>query len=522
MNEQVIVIGLDGAPWSLIHTWINEDKLPTFKKISEEGFIGKLKSTVPSTTFPAVPSLLTGMNPANLGVFSFFKADNSPLTLWDIDHKKIWTTLSEQGQTSCVMNIPLTYPPQKINGVMVSGWSPSDREIYTYPDDVKEEIIGFHDDDITKQVFQLRDKKNIEKSRKELLSVLVDIIKKRYDSFKIIYDKNEYNFGILWIYHTDFLQHCCWEFKDLLLELYLQIDEILNDLLLNYPDKNIIILSDHGFESRPSRYFSVNTWLYENNYLQKQSGLINYFAVIAQHIAYNYLPRRVVTKIIKLWQPKKSELDQEFFIEKIDNFPGIDQKNSKAYLSTLFGISINKNDAYDKIRVDIIKKLMQLKDEENKYVVREIQNREDVYKGKYLDKIPDIILLTSEKYVPFPALTKKLYGALNRKGYWWQTGEHYRNRDGIILGRGPYFKNKIKLNNAEIEDVYPTILYLLNCSIPSYCDGNVLTNITIKDDEPKYMLDSEEKAKKSYTSKELDDEDEKIIMERLKKLGYIE
>ena len=181
MKEHIIVIGLDGAPWSLISKWIEENKLPTFKKISKNGFIGVLKSTVPSTTFPAVPALLTGLNPANLGVLSFFKADNSPLTLWDIEHKKIWSTLSEQGYSSCVMNIPLSYPPQKINGVMVSGWSPTDDESYTYPKDIKKEIIGFHDDEITKEVFQLRNKKNIEKYRKELLSSLVDIINKRYN-----------------------------------------------------------------------------------------------------------------------------------------------------------------------------------------------------------------------------------------------------------------------------------------------------------------------------------------------------
>lgn len=522
MKEQIIIIGLDGAPWSLINKWIEESKLPTFKKISEEGFIGILKSTVPSTTFPAVPALLTGMNPANLGVFSFFKADNSPLTLWDIEHKKIWSTLSEQGYSSCVMNIPLSYPPQKINGVIVSGWSPSDDDSYTYPEDIKKEIIGFHDDKITKEVFQLRNKKNIEKYRKELLSTLVGIINKRYNFFKKIYDKNEFNFALLWIYHTDFLQHCCWEFKDLLLELYLKIDEILKDLLLNYSDKNIIVLSDHGFESRPTRYFSVNSWLYQNNYLQRKSGLVNYFAIVAQHIAYNYLPRKVVTKIIKLWQPKKHDLDQEVFIERIDNFPGIDQENSQAYLSTMFGICIKNNGNYETVRDDVIKKLKNLKDENGECVVREICKREDVFKGKYLYEIPEIIFLTSEKYVPFPALTKNIFGALNRKGYWWQTGEHYRNRDGIILGLGPDIKNNIQLKEAKIEDVYPTILYLLNCSISSYCDGNILNDITIKTIKPKYTLNDEIKDKESDEISDLDDEEEEKIMERLKKLGYIE
>jgi len=44
----VVIIGLDGADWSIIKHLLDENKLPTFKKIMAEGASGRLKSTLPN------------------------------------------------------------------------------------------------------------------------------------------------------------------------------------------------------------------------------------------------------------------------------------------------------------------------------------------------------------------------------------------------------------------------------------------------------------------------------------------
>ena len=66
-----LIIGLDGATWNVIKPLAEEGKLPTFKKLMEEGVWGNLESTVPPVTGPAWVSFATGRNPGKTGVFDF-------------------------------------------------------------------------------------------------------------------------------------------------------------------------------------------------------------------------------------------------------------------------------------------------------------------------------------------------------------------------------------------------------------------------------------------------------------------
>ena len=65
------MIGLDGATFDLIKPWAEEGKLPTFKKLMEEGVWGELESTIPPITGPAWLALATGRNPGKTGAIDF-------------------------------------------------------------------------------------------------------------------------------------------------------------------------------------------------------------------------------------------------------------------------------------------------------------------------------------------------------------------------------------------------------------------------------------------------------------------
>lgn len=45
--KKVLIIGLDGATWDLIKLWVDEGKLPTFRKLIENGVWGNLESPIP-------------------------------------------------------------------------------------------------------------------------------------------------------------------------------------------------------------------------------------------------------------------------------------------------------------------------------------------------------------------------------------------------------------------------------------------------------------------------------------------
>lgn len=55
----------------------------------------------------------------------------------DVKSKKIWDYLSFHGMKSIILNHPVTYPPEKINGIMVSGMlTPPGSDDYTYPPEI--------------------------------------------------------------------------------------------------------------------------------------------------------------------------------------------------------------------------------------------------------------------------------------------------------------------------------------------------------------------------------------------------
>ena len=96
---RTLIIGLDGATWDVIKPLAEEGKLPTLKKLMEEGVWDNLKSTIPPITGPAWFSLATGMNPGKLGVFDFLsRKDNTyklyPASSRDFRGKAIWNYVS--------------------------------------------------------------------------------------------------------------------------------------------------------------------------------------------------------------------------------------------------------------------------------------------------------------------------------------------------------------------------------------------------------------------------------------------
>jgi hypothetical protein len=85
------------------------------------------------------------------------------------------------------------------------------------------------------------------------------------------------------------------------------------------------------------------------------------------------------------------------------------------------------------------------------------------------------------------------------------------------------------LSGLKIEDVAPTVLYLMGLPIPSDMDGRMLTEIVapaclehrpIKKGEPLGRWPSEEAA--VFGGEIVSDEDEEEIRERLRGLGYVD
>ncbi|HEM60718.1 MAG TPA: phosphodiesterase, partial [Chloroflexi bacterium] len=153
LKSKVLVIGLDGVPLSLIRAWAEEGKLPTFRRLMERGVVGDLRSTIPPTSGPSWSTFMTGKNPGKTGIYDFlYRREGTysfpPVNASRRDGVAIWKLLSDQGRTVGVVNVPMSYPVEKVNGYMISGWmTPYSAQDFSYPQDLWRELrdeIGYY------------------------------------------------------------------------------------------------------------------------------------------------------------------------------------------------------------------------------------------------------------------------------------------------------------------------------------------------------------------------------------------
>ncbi|MFQ6089033.1 MAG: alkaline phosphatase family protein [Candidatus Methanofastidiosia archaeon] len=150
MMTRTLIIGLDGATWDILMPLIEKNKLPTFKKLLENGVHGPLESTIPPVTGPSWLSFATGKNPGKTGIYDFLNRNDIDLRLKPVSSKSyqgqsIWDYLTINDYKVGVVAYPNLYPPYPTNNFMISGIGAPLGGNITYPKKLREEI-----DDVSK------------------------------------------------------------------------------------------------------------------------------------------------------------------------------------------------------------------------------------------------------------------------------------------------------------------------------------------------------------------------------------
>lgn len=530
MSGKLVVIGLDGATWTLLDLWISQGRLPTFARFINSGIRATLKSTIPSTTCPALPSLFTGVNSGNTGIFSFTKPNGSPINSTDIKHPTIWNILDMYNYRSCVVDVRMTFPPEKLNGIMICGSPiPTYQSNYTYPEDLESKIISFRDEKLDREISERA--KEPKRHHRDILKMITKRLERRYRIFRQLNQNDNFDFPFFWIGDTDFIQHLCWSYKKVILQFYIYVDKILEDITKTFPKRNIIILSDHGFQSPPDHLFLVNTWLHKERYLVRKSGPFYHLLSLVQVLSSKYISSSRLRRILRVFRRNHKHACGKEMILDTFNVPGINVEGSSAYLATNWGIKIVCSENYDSVRDEIIEKLEKLRGPEAQKVIKAVWKKEEIFSGKYLEIIPDIVFIPTERYHPSPLnlgnnVLFKMKGKLTAKHRYKdgsERGAHLFAQEGILIAFGPAIKRGKTLSDVDIVDVAPTILHMIGCRIPENVDGKVLLNMFREESEPaKRNVQFEKRAKKLKTrAREVTREEEEKILERLRELGYL-
>ncbi len=131
MRRNVVLIGLDGATFTVLDPLMERGVMPFLRDFTARGARAPLRTIMPPLTPPAWTSLVTGLRPGRHGVFDFFQkesADSEHYALaasQDIQAPTIWSLASEAGRKVVSLNFPLMFPPPDIDGwVVPGGWMP--------------------------------------------------------------------------------------------------------------------------------------------------------------------------------------------------------------------------------------------------------------------------------------------------------------------------------------------------------------------------------------------------------------
>jgi len=190
---------------------------------------------------------------------------------------------------------------------------------------------------------------------------------------------------------------------------------------------------------------------------------------------------------------------------------------------------------YESLRTELIQQLEDWRHPESgERIVLRAYRREEVYDGPFLREAPDIIVHWGE----CDGYTYAFKVSSKSKRFAWIeeidphrpehlaffTGKSGSHRDdGIFLAEGPAIRPGAIVEGAQIVDIAPTILHLLNAPVPADMDGNVLTEV-LQDELASRQIAIGAAADNSpppATNGDYSSDDEQTISQRLRALGYI-
>ncbi len=552
-RRKVMVIGLDGATFDLIRPWIDDGTMPTLQRLIKSGASGVLTTTLPPISSSAWVSFATGKNPGKHGLVDFVHPRPNSYQISIVSpqqraSKAIWNLLSEQGRKVGIVGMPVTYPPEEVNGYMVSDFlTPSSSEDYTYPASLGEElgqaIGGFP---------LLPDERyRSTKYTDRFIADMVTDVERRLEGAEYLLDHKEWDFFFLLFWSNDMLQHETWSllddthplhdtqkataYRDLVVDFHRKLDQAVGRLVEKArPEDLIVIMSDHGFGPVHS-FFLVNNWLREMGWLRLKKRPMTRFKYALFRLGFTPLGVFHLAKALRLGFLRRrfrfqrgGGLIKRLFL----SFDDVDWSRTRAFAVGSFGqIYVNLAGArpqgivqpgkeYEDLKKEIAARALEIRDPHTGLpVVEKVHRREDIYSGPLVEQAPDLVLQSRNwEYMAFGHAD--FGGSHVVEPIVGMSGHHRPNGMVILAGEG--ISPGAALDGASIIDLAPTILYAMGLPIPADMDGRVLAEAFAPDYLRSFKMEySDELSGRPTGEDHYSLEDEEEIRERLRGLGYV-
>lgn len=545
----LLVLGLDGATLRLAGPWMDEGKLPVLASLRDRGRWGVLHSTVPAATLPSWTTLMTGVNPGKHGVFDFTRREPGTYRVRFVNSTfrkapSIWKHMSDAGRRVAVLGMPGTYPPEPVNGCMVSGFdapvTTRATRSFIHPRSLGDEIMrlgGFTFADF--QEFHVGPG-----WYRTALSRLLQGVEHKRDLALALLEREAWDCFCLVFGETDTVAHHFWHFHDRssprhdaagaiqygdsIERVYRAVDAALGQLLARAPrGTDVLIVSDHGFGGAGRKGIYLNRFLQRHGWLSFEGGG-GRMAGLVKHTALRLVPASWQGRAFRTFNGRLAD-----GMESRARFGNISWRGTQAFSEELnYFPSVHVNRAgrdplgqvtdrdYDALCAEIRAALLAWRDEETgSAIVRRVWHRSEVYDGPWVEHAPDLILdlaepdglsycTMSSQGQPGPdqriLTARELVGGkrFSMSGSHRSDGLFLLAADGVSPGR----------HEAHIADMAPTILGLCGVAVPAPMEGVSLVSSEIG------ALDA---VGGGGTEQFYSDGDEEILENRLRALGYL-
>lgn len=441
-DSRVVFIGLDGTPYTFVRRLIDEGLAPNMARLAQQGSLLRMDSTWPWVSSVAWSSMMTGVNAGKHNIFGFIDRDPATYKQFiptgrNMKARTLWEVLGDAGKRVAVVNVPVTYPPRPVNGILVSGFLSPSLEKAVYPPSYLPTLqkLGYI---VDADPWKARESKDL------ALEQVNTVFDARIRTLFHLLENEEWDYLHVHVMETDRLHHFLWQqmeegdptYAPAFFDFYLRIDDMLGRLAESLDGNTTLMwMADHGFCTIKKEVY-VNRWLMDQGWLHlrnvppdRKKGLDE---IDPRSVAYSLDPGRVVIRV--RGREKEGCVD-----------PGAE---------------------YEALRDEIASAALALREPDSgEPIFQHAFKREDLYHGPYLGQAADLILAPYDGYDPKGPLYKE---SLTFKGD-ELVGMHTHDDAMLYVGG-----HTVPQSRFSVLRVMPTILDLLGVDPPPDLDGESL------------------------------------------------
>ena len=420
-DPRVAFIGIDGVPHSLFAD--NAGEFEHIPALADEGAGGSMDSIVPPESSATWPALTTGVNPGGTGVYGFKDRETGSYDTYvpmgrDVQATRVWGRAQQADRKATVMNVPVTFPPERGVQRMVSGFLSPGVEEAAYPAAMGTKLVEMgYRLDVDAELGHGDDTEAFLADARETMA-------RRHEAFMNYIRADDWDlfFGVYM--SPDRVNHFLFEDheqggpdREAVLDFYRTLDGYIGEIRAALPeDVTLVVASAHGFTTLDYEV-DCNAWLADRGWLSSRPDAGELADIADETRAYALSPGR-------------------FYL----NLDGREPRGSVP------------EDEYSQTRRELASALESMEGPDGRPVVDRVVTREEAFRGDHTGIAPDLVALPTDGF----DLKAGFDGAGEVFSTSPRTGMHTFDDACLYID-----DERATIGDADLYDIAPTLLTLL-------------------------------------------------------------